>query len=346
MPDGDESPRLDLPRRGEPAVTSGCCAANRDPSPDTRSGQLTSPPPAATKKVRAVRSESQASHSASGGMVHLSGGEFLMGTNDREGYPSDGEGPVRRINVRPFWIDATAVSNAEFDEFVTSTGYITEAERFGWSFVFSGLLPTDFPGTRAVALAPWWRQVHGACWRHPEGPQSHVEDRQDHPVVHISWNDARSYCRWAQKRLPTEAEWELAARGGLVQKRYPWGDQLTPGGEHRMNVWQGRFPDVNTLDDGYFGTAPVAAFAPNDYGLYNMTGNVWEWCADWFHPSFHVTGTRRNPRGPRSGTHRVMRGGSYLCHASYCFRYRVAARSANTPESSTGNLGMRCARDV
>jgi formylglycine-generating enzyme len=279
-------------------------------------------------------------------MVHLSGGEFLMGTNDREGYPSDGEGPVRRINVRPFWIDATAVSNAEFDEFVTSTGYITEAERFGWSFVFSGLLPTDFPGTRAVALAPWWRQVHGACWRHPEGPQSHVEDRQDHPVVHISWNDARSYCRWAQKRLPTEAEWELAARGGLVQKRYPWGDQLTPGGEHRMNVWQGRFPDVNTLDDGYFGTAPVAAFAPNDYGLYNMTGNVWEWCADWFHPSFHVNGTRRNPRGPRSGTHRVMRGGSYLCHASYCFRYRVAARSANTPESSTGNLGMRCARDV
>jgi formylglycine-generating enzyme len=346
MPDGDESPRLDLPRSGERAVTSGCCAATRDPSSDTRSGKATSPPPAATKKVRAVRSESQASHSASGGMVHLSGGEFLMGTNDREGYPSDGEGPVRRINVRPFWIDATAVSNAEFDEFVTSTGYITEAERFGWSFVFSGLLPTDFPGTRAVALAPWWRQVHGACWRHPEGPQSHVEDRQDHPVVHISWNDARSYCRWAQKRLPTEAEWELAARGGLVQKRYPWGDQLTPGGEHRMNVWQGRFPDVNTLDDGYFGTAPVAAFAPNDYGLYNMTGNVWEWCADWFHPSFHVTGTRRNPRGPRSGPHRVMRGGSYLCHASYCFRYRVAARSANTPESSTGNLGMRCARDV
>jgi formylglycine-generating enzyme len=279
-------------------------------------------------------------------MVLLPGGEFLMGTNDREGYPSDGEGPVRRITLKPFWIEATAVSNAQFDAFVRATGYVTEAERFGWSFVFGGLLPPDFPGTRAVAEARWWRQVHGACWRHPEGPQSHVMDRGGHPVVHVSWNDARSYCRWAGKRLPTEAEWEFAARGGLEQKRYPWGDELTPGGEHRMNVWQGRFPEQNTLEDGYLGTAPVDAFPPNGYGLYNMTGNVWEWCADWFHPTFHVTGPRRNPRGPRTGTHRVMRGGSYLCHKSYCYRYRVAARSANTPESSTGNLGMRCARDA
>ena len=240
----------------------------------------------------------------------------------------------------------TAVSNAEFDAFVRTTGYVTEAEKYGWSFVFAGLLPDSIPPTRAVTAAPWWRQIYGASWRHPEGLESSVDDRLDHPVVHVSWNDARAYCRWAGARLPTEAEWEYAARGGLEQRRYPWGDELTPDGEHRMNVWQGRFPTLNTLDDGYLGTAPVHAFPPNGYGLHNMTGNVWEWCADWFSAAFHVHGSRRNPKGPRSGTHRVMRGGSYLCHASYCYRYRVAARSANTPDTSTGNLGFRCARDA
>jgi formylglycine-generating enzyme required for sulfatase activity len=269
-----------------------------------------------------------------------------MGTNEPTGYPADGEGPVRRIRLKPFWIDVHAVSVARFAAFVEATGYVTDAERYGWSFVFAGLLPDDFPPTRGVANAPWWRQVHGADWCHPEGPQSDASDRGSHPVVHVSWRDARAYCRWADTRLPTEAEWEYAARGGLEQKRFPWGDELTPGGEHRMNVWQGRFPTENTVEDGYYGTAPVDAFPPNGYGLYNMTGNAWEWCADWFSATFHARGPRKNPKGPPSGTHRVMRGGSYLCHHSYCYRYRVASRSANTPDSTTGNLGFRCARNA
>jgi formylglycine-generating enzyme required for sulfatase activity len=279
-------------------------------------------------------------------MVLLPAGEFLMGTNDRDGYPADGEGPVRRVTLRPFRIDATAVSNARFQTFVAAAGYVTQAERFGWSFVFAGLLPDDFPETRSIAQTPWWRRVEGADWRHPEGPHSTLDGRLDHPVVHVSWRDAITYCRWAGVRLPTEAEWEYAARGGLEQMRYPWGNELTPGGEHRMNVWQGVFPRSNTLEDGYYGTAPVDAFPPNGYGLYNMTGNVWEWCADWFSATPRQVGHRTNPKGPRSGSHRVIRGGSYLCHASYSLRYRVAARSGNTPESSTGNLGFRCARDA
>ena len=279
-------------------------------------------------------------------MVLLPGGDFLMGTDSREGYRDDGENPVRKVRVRPFWIDTMVVSNARFAEFVDATGYVTEAERFGWSFVFAGFLPDDFPPTRAVAEAPWWRQVHGADWRRPEGPRSSIADRLDHPAVHVSWGDAAAYCVWADKRLPTEAEWEYAARGGLVQQRYPWGDKLTPDGEHRMNVWQGTFPSLNAGEDGYLGTAPVDAFPPNGYGLYNLTGNVWEWCADWFSPTFHLKGPRDNPTGPPSGDRKVMRGGSYLCHKSYCFRYRVAARSANTPDSSTGNLGFRCVRDA
>jgi sulfatase modifying factor 1 len=279
-------------------------------------------------------------------MVLLPGAEFLMGTQDGVGYPQDGEGPVREITLRSFWIDATAASNQRFAAFVAATGYVTEAEQYGWSFVFGGLLPDAFPETGGVAAAPWWRQVEGAGWRHPEGPQSGIDSRGQHPVVHVTWSDAMAYCAWASVRLPTEAEWEYAARGGLEQKLYPWGDELTPNGEHRCNIWQGEFPRQNTLDDGYYGTAPVDAFEPNGFGLYNMCGNAWEWCADWFSPRFHINGPRENPTGPPDGTHRVIRGGSYLCHESYCYRYRVAARSANTPDSSTGNTGFRCARDA
>jgi len=276
-------------------------------------------------------------------MIRLSGGEFLMGSSDPAGYPEDGEGPVRSVRLDPFSIDAVAVSNAAFAAFVDATGWVTIAERLGWSFVFAGLLPEDFPPTRAVAQASWWREVPLADWRHPEGPRSDLADRPDHPVVHVSWRDARSYAKWAGKRLPTEAEWEYAARGGLVQKRYPWGDQREPRGRHRMNVWQGRFPTRNTAEDGFVGTAPVDAYAPNGYGLYNVTGNVWEWCSDWFSASGHRTNVA-NPSGPLGGDRKVLKGGSYLCHDSYCYRYRPAARSGNTPDSSAGNIGFRCAR--
>jgi sulfatase modifying factor 1 len=280
------------------------------------------------------------------GLVPLEGGRFLMGNETAEGFPSDGEGPLRAVTLTPFRIDPVAVSNARFAAFVGATGHVTEAERYGWSFAFAGLLPPDAPPTRAAGEAPWWRQVFGADWRHPEGPASSVVDREDHPVVHLAFTDALAYCEWAGVRLPTEAEWEYAARGGLRQARFPWGDDLTPGGQHRCNIWQGRFPGVNTLDDGFLGTAPVDAYEPNGFGLHNVSGNVWEWCADWFDTTFHKNGPRHDPSGPPSGSAKVIRGGSYLCHSSYCNRYRVAARSSNTPDSSTGNMGFRVAQDI
>lgn len=278
-------------------------------------------------------------------MVYVEGGEFLMGTEDGEGFPADGEGPVRKVHVDPFYIDKYAVTNEEFARFVKETGYVTEAERFGWSFVFHLFVPERIAArvTQVPVETPWWWPVRGANWRHPEGPYTSIRNRWDHPVVHISWNDAVAYCQWAGKRLPTEAEWEFAARGGLEQAKYPWGDEFMPGGEFYCNTWQGRFPDFNTGEDGYIGTAPVDAFKPNGFGLYNVAGNVWEWCSDWFSATYHVNGPRVNPTGPPSGTTKVMRGGSYLCHKSYCNRYRVAARTSNTPDSSTGNMGFRCA---
>ena len=281
-------------------------------------------------------------------MVELAGGEFLMGTDDEVGFPADGEGPVRRVNLRPFYIDETAVTNAQFSRFMKATRYKTEAEQFDWSFVFHLFLTKRARrgATQAVAEVPWWLPVTGATWRHPEGPGSDVKDRMDYPAVHVSWNDALNYADWAGKRLPTEAEWEFAARGGLEQKRYAWGDDLTPEGEHRCNIWQGDFPDRDTAEDGYSGTAPARSYAPNGHGLYNVAGNVWEWTADWFSVDYHVDGRRDNPQGPPEGASRVTRGGSYLCHESYCNRYRVAARSSSTPDSSTGNLGFRCAIDA
>ena len=281
-----------------------------------------------------------------GRLLELPGGEFSMGSADRLAYPSDGEGPTRRVRVSPFALDPYAVSNADFIGFAEATGYVTEAERFGWSFVFAGFLPPDFPPTAAAAAAPWWRRVEGADFRHPEGPRSGLDGRLDHPVVHVSFHDAHAYAAWAGGRLPTEAEWEWAARGGLAGQPYPWGDELEPGGEHRMNVWQGAFPEQDLAADGYAGTCPVAAFPANGYGLHNMTGNVWEWCADFFSRDFHTRDRRTDPKGPPRGTQRVTRGGSYLCHASYCRRYRVSARSSLTPDSSTGNTGFRLARDT
>lgn len=266
-----------------------------------------------------------------------------MGTDASYGYAQDGEGPAHEVLLSPYSISRHAVTNAQFAAFIEATGHQTEAEAFGWSFVFAGFLPEDFPWTRGVAQSPWWRQVEGADWAHPEGPHSTIDQRPDHRAVHVSWNDALAFCAWAGTRLPSEAEWESAARGGLAGCRFPWGDELEPEGEHRMNVFQGTFPGHNTAADGYAGTAPVDTFEPNGYGLHQMTGNVWEWTADWFDPAYHARSPQRDPHGPESGAMRVMRGGSYACHASYCNRYRVDARSANTPDSSTGNLGFRIA---
>lgn len=276
----------------------------------------------------------------------LAGGQFLMGSTDPDSFPEDGEGPVRAVRISPYRLSAYAVTNAEFANFVERTGYVTEAERFGWSYVFAAFLPSSLRRTaRRVEQTPWWCAVEGACWHAPEGPGSDTAaGRERHPVVHVSWNDAQAYCRWAGARLPTEAEWEYAARGGLRQRRYPWGDDLTPAGEHQCNIWQGSFPSKNTGEDGHRGTAPVDAYRPNGFGLYNMAGNVWEWCADWWSTN-HTDRPCDNPAGPPTGTAKVIRGGSYMCHHSYCNRYRVAARTNNTPDSTSGHMGFRLAYD-
>jgi formylglycine-generating enzyme required for sulfatase activity len=280
------------------------------------------------------------------GLVLLDAGSFLMGSEDREVNPGDGEGPVRKVTVSPFWISRHTVTNGEFAEFVRLTGYRTGAERFGWSFVFASFLPSHLRrGAQRPEAAPWWCRVDGAFWAAPDGPGSDISDRMDHPVVHVDHLDTLAYCAWAGVRLPTEAEWEYAARGGLEGKRYAWGDELTPDGRHRCNIWQGKFPVRNTVEDGYLGTAPAESFEPNGFGLYCMAGNVWEWCSDWW-TTEHSPSDVREPQGPPSGQMRVMRGGSYLCHTSYCNRYRVSARTNNDPSSCSGNIGFRIAKDA
>lgn len=295
---------------------------------------------------RAIAEERERVRSGSTeGMIKLDGGRFLMGTESPEAFPADGEGPVREVTVDGIWMDSRPVSNEQFREFARATGYKTESERYGWSFVFHSHIAPELVEDRAGGVT-WWCKVSEAHWAKPEGPDSSVDSRLHFPATHISWNDAAAYAKWAGKRLPTEAEWEYASRGGLEQKTYPWGDELTPGGVHLCNVWQGEFPHVDTGEDGWTAVAPADAFPANGYGLYGITGNAWEWCSDWFHPAWHVTATRVNPAGPPTGKTRVMKGGSYLCHRSYCNRYRVAARTSNTPDSATTNISFRCVRDV
>jgi len=280
-------------------------------------------------------------------LAAIPGGVFQMGTR-RSTYPDDLDSPRRKVKLSPFLISPTSVSNDDYAGFVRATGYRTVAEREGWSFVFHLLL-----GDEAGAFhesppgLPWWRKVDGAFWAAPEGPESDVAARADHPVVHITWYDALAYTRWAGLRLPREAEWERAARGGLKQKKFPWGNALKPEGRFAMNTFQGDFPAVNTAEDGWVGTAPVTAFAPNGYGLYNMTGNVWEWVQDYYGPRPEAGMLPEcDPSGPQRGQARIQRGGSYLCHVSYCDRYHVHSRTRNDPDSSTGNCGFRVASDI
>lgn len=276
-------------------------------------------------------------------MELIPGGTYFIGTN-KPFIIADGEGPEREVHLNSFFIDKYEVSNEYFQNFVKSTGYITEAEKFNDSFVFEMLISNKIKSTiaQAVAAAPWWLPVKGANWKHPEGPDSNLKGRARHPVIHVSWNDATAYCNWAGKRLPTEAEWEVACRGGLKGRLYPWGNALTPNNKTRMNIWQGEFPLNNTKEDGYLSTSPVDEYPANNYGLYNMVGNVWEWVEDWWDVK-HIPGSLT---GPEKGTDKVKKGGSYMCHKSYCYRHRCAARGQNTPDSSAGNLGFRCARNA
>ncbi|GBC81628.1 Serine/threonine-protein kinase pkn1 [bacterium HR10] len=288
---------------------------------------------------------------APAGMKFLPGGRFEMGSPQARAHPAihdhadttgapdpaheiyDDEGPVHEVALSPFFIDLHEVTNAEFARFVQATGYKTDAERKGESWVFR-------QGARD------WALVRGADWRHPLGPDDSIADRMDHPVVHVSWNDAFAYCRWAGKRLPTEAEWEYAARAGHRGQTYPWGDELKPGGKLMANFWQGHWPDRNLLEDGYYYTAPVCSFPPNDFGLCDMVGNVWEWTADWYAEDYYAHSPVVNPQGPSSGEMRVARGGSWFCSPNYCGAYRVAFRGKSPPDASFNNVGFRCAKDA
>ena len=305
------------------------------------------------------------------GMAWIPGGEFTMGTDDPEAPAS--ERPAHRVRVDEFWMDVSEVSNIQFRKFVEATGYVTTSEKpVDWESL-KNELPPGTPKPPDVRLAPgslvfsepgqavplnnpanWWRWVAGANWRHPEGPGSSIEGKDDHPVVHVSWDDAVAYARWAGKRLPTEAEWEFAARGGLEGRKYAWGDEFEPEGKPRANTWQGRFPETNTLVDGFLRTAPAKRYPANGYGLHDMIGNVWEWCDDWYRPDAYRLippgEVARNPSGPAAALDpedpyqpkRVTRGGSFLCGPNYCSNYRPAARRGTAVDSGMSHLGFRC----
>jgi formylglycine-generating enzyme required for sulfatase activity len=306
------------------------------------------------------------------GMIWIKAGTFMMGANNKQASPD--EYPKHKVAVNGFWMDATEVTNAEFARFVKSTNYITTAERKpDWNELKKQVAPgTPKPDDSLLVAASlvfdppktpvdlndytqWWVWKKGANWEHPHGPGSNIIGKDNYPVVHISWYDAVAYCKWAGKRLPTEAEWEWAARGNLQNKIYPWGDEPVDQGKVKANTWQGHFPDHNTLRDKFYGLAPVASFAPNGYGLYDMAGNAWEWCADYYNNQYYATIAKgaSNPKGPANSydpeepyaKKRVIRGGSFLCNDSYCSGYRVARRMKSTEDSGMEHVGFRCVRD-
>lgn len=270
-------------------------------------------------------------------MALIPSGTYSIGTNDVV-FESDEEGPERQVSLDQFYLDKFQVSNKDFQEFVDKTNYKTEAENFGDSFVFKALISpeiqTEYENFR-VLQAPWWYKVKGVDWQHPEGPGSSIDNRLNHPVVHVSWKDANAYCTWKGKRLPTEAEWEAACRGGKKRKLFPWGNKMNPNDKHWMNIWQGEFPDGNSGEDGDVATCPVDKYRQNNFDLYNMVGNAWDWTNDFWNKADDTMINKE----------RVKKGGSYLCHKSYCYRYRCAARSQNSQDSSAGNLSFRCAKD-
>jgi formylglycine-generating enzyme required for sulfatase activity len=301
------------------------------------------------------------------GMVWIASGEFWMGSDDPRFLDAQ---PVHRVAMDGFWIDETEVTNEQFAMFVEATGYVTIAERVPRAEEFPGAPPENLVAGSVVFAPPgnavelndhyqWWTYIAGANWRHPDGPGSTIDDRKNHPVVHIAWDDAMAYAAWAGKRLPTEAEWEFAARGGLDRQPFGWGGEFQPGGKFMCNSFQGHFPEKNTAEDGFSSTAPVKSFPPNAYGLYDMAGNVWEWCSDWYRPD---TFARRlmeseiaaNPRGPNTTfdpsepgvAKRVMKGGSYLCTDQYCTRYMPGGRGKGEPSTGTNHLGFRCVKDA
>lgn len=281
-------------------------------------------------------------------MVYIPGGTFFMGT-DSPVIPYDGEGPKRPVQLSSFYIDRAEVSNEEFALFVKKTGFTTESESFGWSFVFESAVPPRIKRkiTQAVLGTEWWLPVNGSYWREPEGPGTDVfrTKRHKHPVVQVSWNDAYAYCKWRNARLLTEAEFEYASRGNSTGTVFPWGNKLVPG-VHRANVFQGVFPIENTAEDGYEFLCPSDAFPPqNSFGLLNIVGNAWEWVDDWF-GNVHSKELQINPKGPDEGTDKVKKGGSFLCHKTYCHRYRLVSRYYSTPDSATLNTGFRCGRSA
>jgi formylglycine-generating enzyme required for sulfatase activity len=318
-------------------------------------------------------SEIKTAGSSTEGMKWIPAGELLLGAADEDGRPD--EYPRHMVKLTGFWMDETEVTNAQFSKFVDATGYITTAEKaVNWEEI-KKQLPAGTPKPADSLLAAsslvfsspskqvdlndvsqWWKWVKGADWKHPQGPGSDITGKDDFPVIHISWDDAQAYCKWSGKRLPTEAEWEFAARGGLLNAVYTWGNEPIESTKRRTNTWQGDFPIKNTAKDGFARSAPVRSFASNGYGLYDMAGNVWEWCADWYRPDYYESiknKTTQDPQGPSSGydpmeptvPKRVIRGGSFLCHDSYCKGYRVSSRMKTSPDTGLEHTGFRCVKN-